>query len=289
MPAVPGWATLCGLPAAQVAQGMADALREVRESWPDLLASARGPAAPGGRPGHEPNEPPRPHAAGGAPGAGPGAPAGEPGRSGGEQASARARGSDAGEDDAGEEAPRRTAVNGAAGCAAPPPASAAAAGGSGGGCGANEEDGEDHKGDDRDEDSSVLGFEVDELSGAERGVAAAAADLLESARAALCLAARTLLRAPGLDAAGVAAWASAAWHARQLGTAANDLGAGAARAHRRAPPLRCVPAYQVVCSSLHLLRQCQAMLRVVPCCSQWAARRWMRHGKQRCQLLQALP
>jgi len=257
IPAAPGWATLCSLLAAQVAQGVADALREVRESWPDLLASARGPAAPatqGGRPGHEPDEPPRPRAAGNAPRQGPGAPAGMSGRYSGEPASVRTREGDAGEDDVGEEAPRRTAGNGAAGCAAPPPSSAAAAGGRGGGCGADGEDGEGQEGEDSDGGGSVLGFEVDALSGAERGVAAAAAGLLESARAALCLAARTLLRAPGLDAAGVAAWESAAWHARQLGTAANDLGAGAAPAQLQGPPLRCVLPCPLVRSSRHLMK-----------------------------------
>ena len=35
-------------------------------------------------------------------------------------------------------------------------------------------------------------------------------------------------RGPPLDAAGLDAWESAAWHTRQLGTVANDLGAGAA-------------------------------------------------------------
>jgi hypothetical protein len=255
--AAPGLATLCGPPAAQVAQGVADALREVRESWPDLLASARGPAAPanpGGRPGHEPDEPPRPRAAGNAPREGPGAPAGVSGRCSGEPASVRPREGDAGEDDVGEEAPRSVAMNGGAGCAAPPPSSAAAAGGSGGGCGADGEDGEGQEGEDSDGGGSVLGFEVDALSGAERGVAAAAAGLLESARAALCLAARTLLRAPGLDAAGVAAWESAAWHARQLGTAANDLGAGAGPAQLQGPPLRCVLACPLVRSSRHLMK-----------------------------------
>ena len=44
----------------------------------------------------------------------------------------------------------------------------------------------------------------------------------------VCLAARLLLRGPPLDAAGLDAWESAAWHTRQLGTVANDLGAGAA-------------------------------------------------------------
>ena len=43
----------------------------------------------------------------------------------------------------------------------------------------------------------------------------------------VCLAARLLLRGPPLDAAGLDAWESAAWHTRQLGTVANDLGAGA--------------------------------------------------------------
>ena len=43
----------------------------------------------------------------------------------------------------------------------------------------------------------------------------------------MCLAARLLLRGPPLDAAGLDAWESAAWHTRQLGTVANDLGAGA--------------------------------------------------------------
>lgn len=47
----------------------------------------------------------------------------------------------------------------------------------------------------------------------------------------VCLAARLLLRGPPLDAAGLDAWESAAWHTRQLGTVANDLGAGATLGH----------------------------------------------------------
>ncbi|KAK9845378.1 hypothetical protein WJX81_005018 [Elliptochloris bilobata] len=77
-----------------------------------------------------------------------------------------------------------------------------------------------------DSEGSVIGFEAEALGAPERRVAAAAGELVDAARAAVCLAARLLLRGPPLDAAGLDAWESAAWHARQLGTAANDLGAG---------------------------------------------------------------
>ncbi len=77
---------------------------------------------------------------------------------------------------------------------------------------------------------SLVGFEADALGEHERAVAAAAASVLDASRGAVCAAARLLLRGPALDAGALDAWESAVWHARQLATAANDLGAGAAQA-----------------------------------------------------------
>ena len=66
----------------------------------------------------------------------------------------------------------------------------------------------------------------------------------------VCLAARLLLRGPPLDAAGLDAWESAAWHTRQLGTAANDLGAGATLGRVLLGAAGCMP-YQGTCLVPH--------------------------------------